>query len=292
MAGTCPAVALETGPEITPETDETNGDGTVLSQWDSGARPHRHIQIARLVALEIIIVLAISFGRSGVSSILAIIERLTRDVPLAEQTTRMNPSIVPDRPWLDLSYQLFYFILPTAEVLLVLYLLYLAYGQARSLIGFNLAQPWKDLGLGVAICAGIGIPGLGFYFLARYLGINTEVTPANLSAHWWTIPVLICAAIVAGVSEEVIMVGYLFTRLRTLNWAPVAVLITSAVIRGSYHLYQGFGGFLGNLVMGLAFGLIYLKTKRVLPLVITHTLIDIFAFVGYALLAPYLSDFL
>ena len=28
------------------------------------------------------------------------------------------------------------------------------------------------------------------------------------------------------------------------------ILIVSALIRGSYHLYQGFGGFVGNLIMG------------------------------------------
>jgi len=250
----------------------------------------RSRRVRLFIALEILIVLGVGFGRSAISAMLSIIEKLTRGVPLADQTTTMNSSMTPSRPWLDLGYQLYFFLTPTALVLLVLYLLYLGYGQARSLIGFNLHQPWKDLGWGVAICAGIGIPGLGFYFLSRWIGINTEVAPANLDAHWWTIPILICSALVAGVSEEVVMVGYLFTRLKTLGWAPAAIIFFSATIRGSYHLYQGFGGFLGNLVMGAVFGLIYLKTKRVMPLVIAHTLMDIFAFVGYALLAPFVGD--
>ena len=42
-------------------------------------------------------------------------------------------------------------------------------------------------------------------------------------------------------------------------------------------------------VLGLVFGLVYLRTKRVIPLVVCHTLLDVAAFVGYALLAPYLS---
>jgi membrane protease YdiL (CAAX protease family) len=67
------------------------------------------------------------------------------------------------------------------------------------------------------------------------------------------------------------------------------VIITSALIRGSYHLYQGFGGFLGNVVMGLFFGWIYTRTKRVGPLVVAHTLLDVVAFVGYALLKDHLA---
>ena len=46
------------------------------------------------------------------------------------------------------------------------------------------------------------------------------------------------------------------------------------MLRGSYHLYQGFGGFLGNAVMGVLFGYFYQRTRRVLPLAIAHTIVD------------------
>jgi membrane protease YdiL (CAAX protease family) len=68
-----------------------------------------------------------------------------------------------------------------------------------------------------------------------------------------------------------------------------AVVVTSALIRGSYHLYQGFGGFVGNAVMGLLFGWVYTRTRRVGPLVVAHTLLDVVAFVGYALLKDHLG---
>ena len=58
----------------------------------------------------------------------------------------------------------------------------------------------------------------------------------------------------------------------------------AAVLRGSYHLYQGFGAFLGNAAMGLVFGYLYRRWGRVTPLIIAHVLIDAVAFVGYALL--------
>ncbi|MDQ2750113.1 MAG: CPBP family intramembrane metalloprotease, partial [Actinomycetota bacterium] len=58
-------------------------------------------------------------------------------------------------------------------------------------------------------------------------------------------------------------------------------LAASAVLRGSYHLYQGFGGFLGNMVMGLIFGYWFQRTRRVMPLVIAHFLLDAVSFIGY-----------
>ncbi len=122
--------------------------------------------------------------------------------------------------------------------------------------------------------------------MAKALGVNTQVQASGLTDHWWTIPVLVLAAAQNAVLEEVVMIGYLFTRLGQLRWRIPAIILTSAVVRGSYHLYQGWGGFAGNLIMGVVFGLIYLRWKRVMPLVVAHTLLDVAAFVGYALLAP------
>ena len=43
------------------------------------------------------------------------------------------------------------------------------------------------------------------------------------------------------------------------------------------------------VVMGLVFGEWYRRTRRTMPLVIAHTLLDVFAFVGYALLQDVIS---
>lgn len=236
---------------------------------------------------EVLLVLGVSLGQSAVYSLLSIAEKLTRAVPLNQQTTQINTSVTPDRPWLDLSYQLAGIVFPLVPALLALYLLRLSGDRER--IGFDLSRPWRDVGWGFLIAAGIGIPGIGLYLAARAAGLNTIVQPANLAENWWTVPVLIGLAIMNGVLEEVIIVGFWFTRMRQVGWGVPAVLVVSALIRGSYHLYQGFGGFVGNVAMGLIFGWIYLRTKRVGPLVAAHAVLDIAAFVGYALLAPYLT---
>src|SRR6266536_394649 len=55
----------------------------------------------------------------------------------------------------------------------------------------------------------------------------------------------------------------------------------SALLRGAYHLYQGYGGFAGNLVLGLLFGRVYQRRGRTTPLVVAHFLIDSAAGLGY-----------
>ena len=241
------------------------------------------------LGVEIVIVLGISLGQSAVYSILRIIERMTRAVPLAQQTSTLNASATPDRPWLDLSYQLIGILFGLVPVLLGLYLLNLTNRPAGRVIGFDLTRPSLDLRFGTVIALGIGIPGLALYLGARALGLNTQVQASGLADNWWTIPVLILSALQNSLVEEVIMIGYLFTRFTQLGWRWPVIILVSAVIRGSYHLYQGFGGFVGNLIMGLIFGLIYLRFRRVAPLVVAHTLLDIAAFVGYALVAPHVS---
>lgn len=238
---------------------------------------------------ETLIVLGVSLGASAIWSILRIIERVTRVEPLAQQTTSMNNAVTPDRPWLDLAYQLAGIALPLVAVLLALFLMNRVHRPAVDVsagrfIGLDRTQPRRDGLQGLALAAVIGLPGLGLYLLATAIGINTQVAAANLADVWWSAPVLVLAAIENAVLEEVIMIGYLFTRWRQIGWSWPLVIGLSAAIRGTYHLYQGFGGFIGNLAMGLILGLFFLRTRRVMPLVIAHTLLDVVAFVGYTVL--------
>jgi len=242
----------------------------------------------RSLVTETVLVLGVSLGSSGIYALLSLVNKLTRNVPLNQQTTAMNSSVTPDRPWLDLAYQLVGIVLALVPVALALHLLTRDRADARHAIGADLRQPGRDLLRGVLLAAAVGLPGLGLYAAARGLGLNTTIAAANLSDQWWTIPVLVLAAAQNAVLEEVVMVGYLYTRWLRAGLSLPVVMITSALIRGSYHLYQGFGGFVGNVAMGLLFGWVYTRTRRVGPLVVAHTLLDVVAFVGYALLKSHL----
>ena len=228
---------------------------------------------------EVGIVLLLSLGQSAVYSVVSLVAKLTAGRPLSQQTATLNPSQSP-RPYLDLTYQLLGIFFALIPVLLALYLL----GRERSALGLDLRRPRFDLGWGVLLAAGIGLPGLLLVYAAAKLGINAQIVPAALQPLWWAVPVLILAAIQNAVLEEVIVVGYLITRLRQLGLRPPVVVGLSAVLRGSYHLYQGFGAFVGNAVLGVVFALFFLRFKRVMPLIVAHSLLDIAAFVGYTLL--------
>lgn len=237
----------------------------------------------RRLGVEIWIVLGLSLGKSGVYALVNIVARLTADKSLREQSTALNTSQSP-RPYLDLTYQLLSIGFALIPVALALYLLSQNGRSALRRIGLDRARPLRDLGVGFGLAALIGLPGLGLYVLGRAIGITVEVQAAALNAAWWTIPVLLLSALQNALLEEVIVVGYLMERLRELRWGPVAIIAASALLRGSYHLYQGIGPFVGNVVMGVVFAEYYRRRRRVMPLVVAHTLLDVVAFVGYALI--------
>lgn len=247
----------------------------------------------RVLGWETVIVLGLCLGRSAFYSILSIIDSLTRPQPLNQQTTAMNTSVTPDRPWLDLSYQVanivFNYLVPVALVCVLVAVHRPPAPRWRDALGFGRRRVGFDAAWAFGLAAIIGVPGLGLYLVARAVGANLNVAPANLAENWWTVPMYVLLALANGLLEETVMIGYLFARWRQVGWRTWQVIVVSAVIRGSYHLYQGFGGFVGNIVMGLVFGYWYTRVKRVWPLIIAHTLIDIAAFVGYSLLKGQVS---
>ncbi|MGY5073175.1 CPBP family intramembrane glutamic endopeptidase [Streptomyces griseus] len=238
----------------------------------------------RILRSEVVLVLALSLGASALSSLISFVGSLTKPGGLQDQAAKLNGSYAPDRPWLDLSWQMFGIATALVPVALVAHLL-IREGTGLRAIGFDRARPWFDLGRGTLVAAGIGSAGLAFYLAAHATGFSLTVVPESLPEVWWKYPVLILSAIQNSVVEEVIVVGYLLRRLGQLGWTPMAALVASSVLRGSYHLYQGIGGFIGNVVMGVVFVLLYRRWGRVGPLVVAHALLDIGAFVGYALLA-------
>ncbi|GAA4716606.1 CPBP family intramembrane metalloprotease [Isoptericola chiayiensis] len=248
------------------------------------AAPVRSARDRRRTGAEIWLVLGLSLGQSAVYAIVNIVARLTSGTALAEQSATLNASRSA-RPYLDLTYQLLGIAFAVLPVALALYLLSARGPGTLRRIGFDAARPGRDTAWGFALAAAIGIPGLAFYALGRALGITVEIQASALSEYWWTVPVLILAALQNGLLEEVIAVAYLHERTADLGWHRLTFIVTSSLLRGSYHLYQGIGPFLGNVVMGVVFSWFYTSRwgrHRVLPLVVAHTLLDVVAFVGYA----------
>lgn len=250
--------------------------------------PEESPERRRMLRTEIVLLLAVSLGASAVYAVLSLLRKLLAPVPLSQSRATLNGSYVPDQPWLDLAYQLMGVATGVVPAFLALYLL-TRDGIPATAIGVDTRRPRFDLSRGALLAAVVGIPGLGLYLVAYQLGVSATIVPSGLPEVWWRIPVLVLSAAMNATLEEVVVVGYLLTRLRQLGVPAAWALGMSAVLRGAYHLYQGFGAFLGNGVMGLLFGWFFLRTRRVMPLVVAHTLLDVVAFVGYTALSGHVS---
>lgn len=235
-----------------------------------------------LIRWEIFAVFAVSLGANALSALLQLIGDLLAPVPLSGQQATLNPSLAVN-DWLNLALQLASIAESLAPVVLVLYLLART-GESASTIGLDATEPVADGARGAVLAALIGGAGLGFYIVAFKLGANLNVVPESLPAVWWRIPVLTLSAVQNGLLEETVVLGYLLTRLDQLGTRPWKAIVISAVLRGSYHLYQGFGPFFGNAAMGVIFALLFRRWRRITPFVVAHSLIDAGAFIGYVLL--------
>jgi membrane protease YdiL (CAAX protease family) len=243
---------------------------------------------SRLLRLEVVLVLAVSLGQSGLYALLDLLKGLIATAqPLAQQTTTLYAPAAP-QPWLDISYQLLDIGSELAPVALVAYLL-IRSGESMVSIGVDASRPAEDTRWALGLAAVVGAAGLGALFLAKALGVNRDIIVGGGASRWWDVVLLVLQAAGTAIAEEVIACGYLLHRFRQLGWKDGTALAVASAVRGSYHLYQGFGGAAANFVLGLFFGRIYQRRGRLVPLIVAHFLVDAVAFVGYVELKPHAS---
>ncbi|RJO77068.1 CPBP family intramembrane metalloprotease [Nocardia panacis] len=236
--------------------------------------------------VEIAIILLVTFGLSGVNAALSLLDSALRPGGVGGQTVALNPSRAA-QSLIDLLFQLTSALRLVAWAALGLYLLWRS-GIGPRMIGLARIR-FRDGWHGSVLAAVIGLPGLALYLVAHALHVSVTIVPSSLGDHWWRLPALIIASAANAVAEEIVVVGYLITRLRRLGWSENSSLPASALLRGSYHLYQGLGGGIGNVVMGLVFGRYWQRTNRLWPLIVAHTTIDAVAYIGYTVLRGHVS---
>jgi membrane protease YdiL (CAAX protease family) len=226
-----------------------------------------------------IVVLSLSALASAAYAILSILEHPISGVvvPSVDQSV-------------SLARQLVGFVFGLAPIGLVAHLVRRS-REGLAGIGLDGEQPRRDLLSGLALFAIVSLVGIGVYLGAVALDVNRFVVPVPPTGHWWTVPVLLLDAAKAALVEEVIVLAYVMTRLRQLTLTPWASIGASALLRATYHLYQGWGGFAGNLAMGLFFAWVFTKTRRTWPFVVAHFLVDVGAGVGYLLFRERLPGF-
>jgi len=238
----------------------------------------------RTLRREVLLVFALSLGQSGVYAVVRLLGILTSGQPVSSAVASLNSSRAPGRPTLDLVYQLLGIGFALVPVLLACHFLLIGGERPGRVLGIDLRHKRFDLGLGALLALVVGGTGLALVVTASALGFSAQLVLSSLPAVWWRLPVLLLSALENAILEETLVVGYLLHRLDQLGWRPWPALATSAVLRGSYHLYQGVPAFFGNALMGLLFGRVYQLKGRTAPLIVAHFLIDAVAFVGWVYL--------
>ena len=223
----------------------------------------------RTLVEEIVVVLMLSLLASAVGAVISLVTAPVSgvQVTVGDQSPAFYLQVID-------------FVFGLAPALLVLHLARRHEGGMASL-GLDGDQRSRDLARAVVLFVVVAACGIAIYLGAVALHLNRFVVPVPPTGHWWTIPALFLNAISAGAVEEIIVLGYLVTRLQQLRWPTGWAIVAPAILRGTYHLYQGWGGFAGNLLMGLFFGSLFVRWRRTWPFVVAHVLLDVGAGLGY-----------
>jgi hypothetical protein len=221
---------------------------------------------------EVLIVLSLSILPSAIDALLSYFQApVNRGVAVAT---------FPTFPTFQLLRQLLAIVFALPPALLVVHVVRRS-GEGLEPFGLGTATLRRDVAWGVVAALAVAAVGLGVYLSAIALNVNRFVVPVPPLGHWWTVPLLMLGALQNALLEEIVVLGYLIRRLEQLGWRTAAAVAGSALLRGTYHLYQGWGGFTGNLALGLAFGYAFSRWRRTWPLVTAHFVVDTLAGIGY-----------
>lgn len=154
--------------------------------------------------------------------------------------------------------------------------------------------PWSELGyvrprnwilaIGVGVVAGVVLKLLMKAIVMPFLGAP-PVNPAyrDLTGNTAALPGMFYAVTAgAGFGEETVFRGYLFERLRKLlgesQWANRAIVVLTAAWFGAMHFSgQGVPGVQQATLVGLLFGVVYLRIRCLWPLIFAHAAFDLTA---------------
>ncbi len=185
------------------------------------------------------------------------------------------PVIIAGHPVSNLVVGILSYLSVAAVVPLALLLLTRT-GQPPAILGLGSPSLRQDVlpGLGLAAASfGAEIPVAIVLapLLARESTLVNRISIGHVPGYYviWGIAM----AAITSVAEEVIVNGYLITRLGQLGWTPTGALILSLTLRTSYHVYYGLG-FLLTIPFGYFVTRSFQKHRRLNRSIAAHFLFD------------------
>jgi len=186
------------------------------------------------------------------------------------------PTIVPHQPALNVVLGLLSYT-PTAAVVPLALLLLARTGQPPSSLGLTRVD-MPDLGAG----AGLAAAAFGCQFVLAIALAPLEHSKLANTAPVLHVPVYyvifaVSQSLITAVAEEVIVNGYLLTRLDQLGWSPTRAFWLSLALRTSYHVYYGVA-----VIFTLPFGWLvtrsFQKHRKLSRPILAHFLYDMTVF--------------
>ena len=167
-------------------------------------------------------------------------------------------------------------------------LLYILWKSGESWGDFGIKRPryFLDPLLGIGV---VGIDWIMFSMMAFVAAPFIDADALREAADLFATPqgpggyvLLVVAMLANAFSEELLVRAYLLTRLRHLGLSAAPAVFIASALWAAYHIYQGVFYATNVFLMGIVFGVIFLVTRRIWPLVIAHTLYALLAYIGLA----------
>jgi membrane protease YdiL (CAAX protease family) len=167
------------------------------------------------------------------------------------------------------------------ELIGLMVLFYVLYRRHATVSYFGRKAESKDIlrAIGLYLVQAVAMFLIAYVYAMTYFvskgHFPTHIAAAKLlgihaSALW------LIYTIVGPCFEELVVRGFLMTELSTLVSVPVAV-IASTLIQASYHLYQGVENVLMLAGVFLVSSLYYARTRRLMPVILAHLILDLLA---------------
>lgn len=160
--------------------------------------------------------------------------------------------------------------------------------QGLILLWFLRAREWTPEKLGVApielrdflhpilLLVTVILVSWGAYYLATAIRPDLAINNVGLDEEGVPAAIAISFSLVNAAYEEIFVCAYIVAAWRgTDTWTAIAI---SSVIRLAYHLYQGPLAIAMIFPMGVLMAWYFASQRRVLPLILTHAVLDIIAF--------------
>lgn len=141
-----------------------------------------------------------------------------------------------------------------------------------SLSTFGIMISWKGTAGGILLA---GVSYAVTYSVWTICAVFFQTKHPNVIETGLSIPVIISTMIINSVFEEVVEAGYfIHTFSRFGMWFAI---LASALLRTLYHVpWVGITGLLGIFATGLIFAFVYWSWKQLWPLVLAHTLRNLY----------------